>query len=227
MTAATAETFDPAAIMGLPEPARRWLGHAIAPGTPLWSSVELTMHGQIKFGRWQPFTARQVLTPPDGYVWTARARLAGLPVTGYDRLGPAGGEMRWRLMRLIPVQNGSGPDVTRSAYGRLAGEIVLIPTAFRHASWSYGKRADTTVASWQFGDDTEAAELLLKPNGQLAEVRISRWGNPGGAPFRRYPFGVRIDAESRFGGITIPSVFRAAWGKSEFFRAEITGAVFS
>ena len=78
MTAATtAETFDPDAIMGLPEPARRWLGHAIAPGTPLWSSVELTMHGQIKLGRWRPFTAHQVLTPPGGYLWAARTRLAG------------------------------------------------------------------------------------------------------------------------------------------------------
>jgi hypothetical protein len=228
MTAATSvETFDPVAIAGLPEPARRWLGHAIAPGTPLWSSVELTMHGQIKLGRWRPFTARQLLTPPDGYIWAARTRLAGLPVTGYDRLGPGGGEMRWRLMRLIPVLNESGPDVTRSAYGRLAGEIALIPTAFRHASWSYGERADTTVATWQFGDDTEAAELLLRPNGRLAEVRISRWGNPEGAPFRRHAFGVRFEAESRFGGITIPTVFRAAWGESEFFRAEITGVVFS
>ena len=225
--AATAETFDPAAITGLPEPARRWLGRAIAPGTPLWSSVELTMHGQLKLGRWRPFTAHQVLTPPDGYLWAARTRVAGLPVSGYDRLGSGGGETRWRLMRLIPVQNGSGPDVTRSAYGRLAGEIVLIPTAFRHASWSYGEHASTTVATWQFGDDTEAAELEVKPDGRLAEVRISRWGNPEGAPFRRYPFGVRIEAESRFGGITIPSVFRAAWHESEFFRAEITGAVFS
>jgi hypothetical protein len=189
MTAATAaETFDPAAITGLPEPARRWLGHAIAPGTPLWSSVELTMHGQIKLGRWRPFTARQVLAPPDGYLWAATARLAGLPVTGYDRLSSGTGEMRWRLLRLIPVLTADGPDITRSAYGRLAGEIVLIPTA---------------------------------------EVRISRWGNPEGAPFRRYPFGVRVEAESRFGGITIPSVFRAAWHESEFFRAEITGAVFS
>ena len=90
-----------------------------------------------------------------------------------------------------------------------------------------GEHANTTVATWQFGDDTEAAELHVKPNGRLAEVRISRWGNPGGAPFRRYPFGVRVEAESRFGGITIPSVFRAAWHESEFFRAEITGAVFS
>ena len=140
--------------------------------------------------------------------------------------------MRWRLMRLIPVLNGSGPDVTRSAYGRLAGEIVLIPTAFRRASWSCGEHADTAVATWQFGDDTEAAELLLEPNGRLAEVRVNRWGNPGGAPFGRYPFGVRVEAESRFGGITIPSVFRAGGGarrqhEGEFFRAEITGAVFS
>jgi hypothetical protein len=223
----TAETFDPAALVGLPEPARRWLGHAIAPGTPLSSSVELTMHGQIKLGRWRSFTARQILTPPDGYIWAARTRLAGLPVTGYDRLASGGGEMRWRLMRLIPVLNESGPDVTRSAYGRLAGEIVLIPTAFRHASLSRGEHAGTTVATWQFGDDTESAELLLEPNGRLAEVRVNRWGNPGGAPFGRYPFGVRFEAESRFGGVTIPTVLRAAWGESDFFRAEITGAVFS
>jgi hypothetical protein len=236
MTAVTAaaETFNPAATTGLPEPARRWLNHAIAPGTPLWSRVELTMHGQIKLGRWRPFTARQVLALPDGYIWSARTRLAGLPVTGYDRLGSGAGEMRWRLLRLIPVLNESGSDVTRSACGRLAGEIVLLPTAFRHASWSQGDHANTAVATWRFDDDTEAAELRVTRSGRLAEVRVNRWGNPGGAPFGRYPFGVQAAAESRFGGITIPSVFRAGWWwgtdrqhEGEFFRAEITGAVFS
>ena len=236
MTAVTAaaETFDPAATVGLPEPARRWLSHAIAPGTPMWSRVELTMHGQIKLGRWRPFTARQVLAPPDGYTWSARTRLAGLPVTGYDRLGSGTGEMRWRLLRVIPVLNESGFDVTRSAYGRLAGEIVLLPTAFRSASWSQGDHANTAVATWRFDDDTEAAELRVSRSGRLDEVRVNRWGNPGGAPFGRYPFGVRVEAESRFGGITIPTVFRAGWWwgtdrqhEGEFFRAEITDAVFS
>ena len=162
------------------------------------------MHGQIKLGRWRPFTAHQVLIPPDGYIWAATTRLAGLPVTGYDRLG-------------------SG-----------AGEIALIPTAYRHATWSRGEYANTAVATWQFGDDTETAELRIARNGRLAEVRVNRWGNPGGAPFGRYPFGVRVEAESRLGGITIPSVFRAGWWwgtnrqhEGEFFRAEITGAVFS
>jgi hypothetical protein len=233
-TNAAAETFDPAATMGLPEPAQRWLSHAIAPGTPLWGSAELTMHGQIKLGRWRPFTARQVLAPPDGYIWAARTRLAGLPVTGYDRLESGAGEMRWRLLRLFPVLNASGSDVTRSAYGRLAGEIVLIPTAFRRAAWSRGEHAGTAVATWRFGDDTETAELEVTESGRLAEVRVNRWGNPGGAPFGRYPFGVRVETESRFGGITIPSRFQAGWWwgtdrqhEGEFFRAEITGAVFS
>ena len=134
----TGETFDPAMISGFPEPAHRWLRHAIAPGTPLWDSVELTMHGRIKLGRWRPFTARQVLSPPGGYTWAATARLAGLPVTGYDRLISGAGEMRWRLLRLFPVLTAAGPDITRSAYGRMAGEIVLSPTAFRTAARSAG-----------------------------------------------------------------------------------------
>lgn len=206
MTAATAtaESFDPAMTRGLPEPARRWLSHVIEPGTPLWPRAELTMHGQIKLGRWRPFTARQVLAPPDGYVWAAKTRLAGLPVTGYDRLA-------------------SG-----------AGEIALIPTAFRHASWSQAQCANTAIATWQFGDDTETAELRVRRSGRLAEIWVNRWGNPGGAPFGRYPFGVQVEAEETFGGITIPSVFRAGWwwgtdrqDEGEFFRAKITGAVFS
>jgi hypothetical protein len=231
---AAAETFDPVMIAGLPEPARRWLSHAIEPGAPLWRRAELTMHGQIKLGRWRPFTARQVLDPPGGYLWAATARLAGLPVTGYDRLSSGAGQMRWRLLRLIPVLTAAGPDVTRSARGRLAGEIALIPTAFRHAAWSPGEHPDAAVATWRFGDDTESAELRVGPGGRLAEITVNRWGNPGGEPYGRYPFGVRVEAESRFGGITIPSVFLAGWWwgterqrEGEFFRAEITGAVFS
>jgi Family of unknown function (DUF6544) len=234
MAAVTAGTFDPVMTTELPEPARRWLSHAIAPGTPLWSSAELTMHGRIKLGRWRPFTARQVLSPPDGYTWAATARLAGLPVTGYDRLSSGAGEMRWRLLRLIPVLTAAGPDITRSAYGRMAGEIALIPTAFRQAAWTRGEQASTAVATWRFGGDTESAELWVDRSGRLTEIRVNRWGNPGGVPFGRYPFGVRVEAEDRFGGITIPSVLRAGWWwaterqhEGEFFRAEITGAVFS
>jgi hypothetical protein len=42
--------FDPMIVEDLPEPARRWLRHAIGPGTPLTGVTELTMHGTIRLG---------------------------------------------------------------------------------------------------------------------------------------------------------------------------------
>jgi hypothetical protein len=162
------------------------------------------MRGQIRLGRWRPSTAAQVLAPPGGYIWAATARLARLPVTGYDRLSSGTGEMRWRLLRLIPVMTAAGPDITRSAYGRLAGEIVLIPTAFQHATWTQGEHPGTATAAWRFDDDTETAELRVGGDGHLLQVMVNRWGNPGGEPFHRCPFGVAVEAEANFGGVIIP-----------------------
>ena len=62
-----------------------------------------------------------------------------------------------------------------------------------------------------FGDDTETAELRAGDDGQLLEVMVNRWGNPGGGPFRRCPFGVSVQAEAAFDGITIPARFTAGW----------------
>ena len=42
-------------------------------------------------------------------------------MTGYDRLSSGTGEMRWRLLRLIPVMTAAGPDTTRSARGAWPG----------------------------------------------------------------------------------------------------------
>jgi hypothetical protein len=221
-------------VTGLPEPARRWLTHAVAAGTPLWPRVQLTMRGKIRLGAWRPFTARQLLAPPHGFIWAATARVAGLPVTGFDRYSSGSGQMRWRLLGLIPVMTGAGPDVTRSAAGRLAGEgICWLPTAFTGADWSAGPDTDTAVATWRIGDEEEAVQLRVGRDGRLQEALVQRWGNPDGQPFGRYPFGVAVEAERTFGGATLPSVLRAGWGwgtdrqeAGEFFRAEITEAVF-
>jgi hypothetical protein len=225
--------FNPAMVATLPEPAQRWLTHAIDPGTPLWSAVELTMRGEIRIGRWHPFIAHQILAPSRGFIWAARSRVWGLPVTGYDRLYAGAGEMRWRLAGLIPVMSSSGADITRSAAGRLAGEGALLPTAFRQATWVEGGQAGTVVAIWPIGGEAESAQLRISQDGRLAEVMVNRWGNPDGAPYGRYPFGVAIEAETAFAGVRIGSTVRAGWrwGTSrqdagEFFRARITDAVF-
>jgi len=191
------------------------------------------MTGEIRLGSWGRFSATQVLAPPTGFIWAANTRLFGLPVSGYDRFSSGTGQMRWRLLGVVPVMVAQGPDVTRSAAGRLAGEGVLVPTTFRRASWAPGADGDRAVATWHVGEQEERAELHVGAQGQLLDVLMQRWGNPNGAPYGRYPFGVRIEAEQTFGGVTIASTMRAGWwwgterqDEGEFFRARITGAAF-
>ncbi|MGY2129580.1 DUF6544 family protein [Blastococcus sp. SYSU DS0617] len=227
------ELFDPAMVADLPEAARRWLTHAVAPGTPLWPSVRLTMRGEIRLGSWRPFTAIQVLAPPRGFIWAATARLFGLPVTGFDRYSSGTGQMYWRLGGLLPVMTATGADVTRSAAGRLAGEMALAPTTFRGATWRPGSDDDHCIATWRIGGQDERAEFSVGTDGRLVGIAMQRWGNPSGEPFGWYSFGVDIEAERTFAGVTIGSQLRAGWwwgterqSEGEFFRASITGAEF-
>lgn len=226
---APAEVFTPELVARLPEPAQRWLTHAIPVGTPLWSSAEVSMHGQIKLGAWRRFTARQVITPDDGYIWAATAWLGWLPVRGFDRFSSGTGEMRWRMLGLVPVVTAVGPDVSRSAAGRLVSEIVLAPTGFRAATWTPGRSADHVVGTWHLGGEEESVELQIGPAGEVRSVLVSRWGNPGGEPFGRYPFGCTVHREGEFGGVTIPAEVSAGWwwetarsDDGEFFRATVT-----
>lgn len=224
--------FDTSMVAPLPEQTRRYLTHAISAGTPLWQSVEVAMVGEIKLGAWRPFTASQVIAPARGYIWAASTRLFGVLVIGYDRLSGGTAEMRWRLLDLLPVVTADGSDVARSAAGRLASEIALIPTTFPGATWTSGG-PDTALASWGAGEDQQRVELHLSPTGRLVDLLIQRWGNPDGKPFGRYPFGVTVEEERTDAGVTTPAVFRAGWWRGtdhqdagEFLRAQITNVTF-
>jgi Family of unknown function (DUF6920) len=189
------------------------------------------MRGHIRLGAWRPFTATQVLAPGIGFIWAATTKLAGVPVLGYDKYYNGAGEMRWRLGGLVPVMSARDVDVSTSAAGRLAAESVLVPTCFADAQWSSD---DAGVhATWRIGDHRETVDLDIADTGRLRGVIMSRWGNPGGNGFGRYPFGVSLESERTFGGITVATEIRAGWWwhtdkqiDGEFFRATITHATF-
>ncbi|MFC0037178.1 DUF6544 family protein [Actinomadura rayongensis] len=226
--------FDPAMVAGLPDAARRWLLHAIAPGTPLATGARLRTRGAIRLGgAWRPFTAAQILRPPEGFVWSATARVAGLPVIGHDLYDAGAGEMRWRLLGAIPVLSASGPDVTRSAAGRLAGELVLDPAAALSPAVSFEHVDDRRVrADVTIGGAAHPVTLTVAPDGALVSVTLPRWGNPDGA-YREHAFGAEFLAERTFGGFTVPSRARAGWwygtdrwDEGEFFRFTLRHAAF-
>ncbi|MCQ8770555.1 DUF6544 family protein [Streptomyces telluris] len=204
--------FDPHMTDGLPSPVRRWLAHAVAPGAPLLQTVVLVTHGEIRMGTWRRFRAHQVLAPPRGLVWVAGSRLGGLPVSGFDRYSGGTGEMRWRLLRAVPVMSGSGPDITRSAAGRLACEFPLVPPVALGPAVCWEPVDDRqAVAHVRIGQEEFAVTMRVSPSGRLESVAMLRWGNPDRHGYGEHPFGAVFEGESHFGGFTLPRTVRAGW----------------
>lgn len=227
--------FSSDLIAGLPGPARRYLEHAIARGTPLATAVRLRMHGEIKLGSWYPFTAEQVIVRGGEMIWRATARVHGLPVRGSDRLVGGEGAMRWKLFGIVPVVAASGPDVTRSAAGRVEGETVWLPSALcgDDVSWSAPDASHATAALSLYGEPA-ALTLELAEHGRLEALRYSRWGNPEGGEFHYSDFGGVVEEEGTFDGYTVPTRMRAGWyfgtprfeDEGEFFRVTVDEAAY-
>jgi uncharacterized protein DUF6544 len=225
--------FSGAEVGGLPNPVRRYLEAAVAPGTPLTKCVRLRMRGRIKVGRWLPFTARQVLNPHEGFVWTARA--AGL-IAGSDRYLDGAGAMRWKLAGMVTVAQGQGPDVSRSAAGRAGVESIWVPTALLPrfgVTWSADDETHIT-ARHRVGPTPVEINLVLDAAGRIRTVVFDRWGDPDAiGSWAWHPFGGEITGYRSFGGLTIPSAGRMGWhfgtdrwAAGEFFRYEITSLQF-
>jgi hypothetical protein len=219
----------------LPEAARRYLEHAIAPQTKLASAVRLRMHGEIKLKNWMPFKAEQVVCWEHGLIWSATAWMNGLPIVGSDRIIDGVGAMQWKLLGLFPVMTGTGSDITRSTVGRLQAESMLLPSVFcgDAVSWNV---MDSSHLHSSFVVQGERAELdfTLDQLGQLKTVKLPRWGNPEGAECHYLDFGAIVEKEGTFCGYTIPTQLRVGWyfgterfePEGEFFRATIDDAIY-
>ncbi|MFI6586141.1 DUF6544 family protein [Embleya sp. NPDC050493] len=206
----------------LPEPIRRWLAHAVPPGTPIPTptSVRLRAHGRIRVGRWWcPFASRQTLTPPTTFRWEADVRgPAGIRIRGFDRLDADGGAMRWRLFGLVPIIGASGADVTRSAAGRLAGECIFVPTFALHRDVRWQSVDDTrAVARFAVAGYAQEVTVAVAPSGALASVSLPRWGNPDGRRHREHRFTATFDGEVPHGGFLVPTGISAGWDDTDAF----------
>jgi hypothetical protein len=221
--------FTDAELDGLPDPVCRYLRAAIAPGTPLAAAARFRMHGQIKLGRWLPFQAEELLAPHHGFHWAARA--AGV-VGGFDRYADGQGQMRWRLLGLLPVMQADGPDLSRSAAGRVAGEAMWVPTALLPRFGVVWSAADDhhLTARWQLDTHEVALDLVIDDQGRLRESVFQRWGDPDRTGiFDLHPCGGEVTAYASFGGVSVPGAGRAGWFygtdrwmEGEFFRYQLT-----
>ncbi len=225
-----AHAFSEEMIEGYPEPAQRYLRHAIAPGTPLARSVTLRMTGKMKpnpKAKYAEMSARERLTPFKGFVWRARMRMGRMPIIVWDHYLGLKGAVLITLAGVIPIEYAAGPDVSRSARHRLAAESIWVPSALlpyvHSAAVDESSSAEIAQVTWEAVDkdrvkvtlpvDGEDIALWLELDeaGRLLELRMQRYGNAGGEPWGTLPYGFVVEAERTFGGYTIPSVLSGGW----------------
>jgi hypothetical protein len=206
------ETFDPASVAGLPEPARRYLLRAIAPGTPLARSVVVTLVGRIGLrpgANKLPFTSELLVAPPDGLIWKATVGSGVMRLSGDDRYAAGQGMMRWFLWHLIPVIRAGGPDVSRSAAGRVALEAAsFLPPALlpqRGARWEAIDDHSARV-HLRVGSEKLTPVLFVAADGRLEQLEMLRW-DPDDRDYILWR-GDALTAERRFGGYTLTTAGR-------------------
>lgn len=223
-----APRFSDEALLGSPEPVRRYFTAAIAQGTPLVSAARLEMRGHIKIGRWLPFHACQILAPRFGTVW--RATVAGL-IRGSDRYVDGAAGMDWKILGVIPLIHTAGADVARSTAGRAAGESIWVPTAVVPPAAEWTALDDHRIRCViNIGGHPVALEHRIDDQGMVMSSHFDRWGDPDNTgTWQLRPFGVEVTQHQTFGPLAIPSRGRAGWHygtdrwpEGQFFRFEIT-----
>ncbi len=198
-------------VASLEEPVRRYFMAAIPAGTATATGAELWMRGSIRLGRWLPFRAHQLLVPRFGTVW--QARVAGV-IAGSDRYVDGEGGMDWSLLGIKRLVHADGPDVSRSAAGRVAGESIWVPTAvLPHQGAAWHAVADDRIAvALQVDGRSFEVEHQIDEAGRLVASSTLRWGDPDETgKWALHPFGVEVTATASIGGVTIPVAGRAGW----------------
>jgi hypothetical protein len=232
--------FAPEMVAGLPDPARRYFLFAIAPGTPLRTVVELDMVGEIGLGdkghpNYQSMTAREILAPPQGFVWMPRIGLGMSRVSGSDACIGDRAWTRFWLLDTVPVaRSRASADLVRSARARAVAEALWVPASLLPTNGVNWEAVDSSRARalFRYNGESFALDLTVAEDGRPLSVVMQRWTNANPQQVFRYqPFGATVEETGTFGGYTIPTRIDAGngFGTDEyfpFFRAQVTGARF-
>lgn len=236
----TGAVFDPAMVSGLPAPAQRFFRFAIAPGTPLYTVAEISMHGQFSLGDKAkpndvPMRAQQILATPHGFVWKVRTGGA-LRFSGSDGDNAGTSWSRFWLYGIVPVARaGNNHDHARAAFGRHVAEAVF---------WTPAALLPGEGIRWEPVDDTtarvtvtrrgleQAVDVFVDPDGRPGKVVFQRWSdaNPG-KKFQLQPFGGHLSQFRNFNGFRLPTCVEAGnWFDTDdyfpFFKAIVTSVRF-
>ncbi len=155
-------------------------------------------------------------------------------IAGFDQFVDGSGEMQWKLGGLVSVASASGPDVSRSAAGREAGEAFWLPTTLVPGfgvEWRIGTTGHP-VATIPTAAGPIDVEYRLDSDARVESLALERWGDPDNTgTFGLHTFGGTMTEHRTFDGITIPTKGSVGWhfgterwADGEFFRFRVSSA---
>jgi len=209
--------FDPEILAKrVPPTALRYLIHAIRPGATLARRAEITFHGFVRLKPrlpWLSFRGRETIEAGRSFHVTARASLGPLLVTTRDWYEQGVATAQVRLFGLIPVMSRHGPDLARSARGRLVVESTWLPSSFLPefgAHWS--EEGSLLQLTMSIDNEDVRVTMRVESDGLLRELGLQRWSDlTDDGSYAWIPFASHTEEERTFGDYTVPSRLRASW----------------
>ncbi|MBM7408381.1 DUF6544 family protein [Methanococcus maripaludis] len=218
--------------------AKKFINNSIKNGTKIPKTAILDIEGKMKTkidetAPWNDISSKEILSK-DGFVWKAKLKSGPLVLKGADYYFENNSEINFALYGLIPVVKESNKDITKSAIGRLAIELMVWnPWAVFNDKNTEFKDVDSETFSVSFEIDGEPVTVYLKidENGSLKEVYMNRWNKLENGSYGYIPFGGTVSDHLENNGLKIAKTLNVGWNYGtevyvETFYFNVTAAEF-
>lgn len=202
----------------LPDPVRRYVLRSGFVGRPKVRAFRVVARGRIRAtpdDPWMPFTAEQqnTLHPPSRF-FHMRARKAGLPVDVLHVFRDAHATMQAKVLSLIPVVDGRGPEMDRAETVTLFNDLALMaPGALADPGIEW-ETVDERTARGRFTawDRTISATLVFDDQDRLVDfVSQDRAASPDGKRWIRQPWSTPAEVYQDLGGLRVMRYGEGRW----------------
>lgn len=226
---AQADLITEASLQGLPEAVQRYLTYAQVVGKEPIRTVRLKQQGAMRQQpkqKWMPLSAEQYYTTnPPAFIWSGMCQMfPHIWIAATDTFSGNHGNMRIKLMSVIPMGNTRGPKMDQGELQRYLGEMVWFPTAWLSdiIEWQ-AIDAYSVQATIRTQDVTGSVVLHINEQGQLTHVTANRYMGEQG---QLTPWLVQCNDYKEVQGMRIPVGVEVIWGlpsgNFNWFRASIT-----
>jgi len=206
------EKITEADIARLPEPVQRYLRFTKTVGKEKIHTVRLKQIGKIRMkpdAKWMPFEAEQYYTTDNpAFIWKANVKFAPLLwISGRDSFVDGKGNMLIKVLSLIKVVDGAGPELDQGALCRYLNEMMWFPDAYLndYIKWE-PVDANSARATMTVNGTTASALLMFDSEGKLVDFIAERYMET-----TKETWSTPVSGYREYSGIRLPAKGKAVW----------------